>query len=378
MEGCVDETGAWKAEQRYRAVLEVGDGSPVSEVAIRYGVSRQTIHAWRNRYAQDGIAGLQEASRRPKRTPTRLDAEIEALICELRRQHPRWGARRVRYELGRRNVEKVPSRATVHRVLVRNGLINAEDQQHKRKYKRWQREAPMQLWQMDLVGGVFLADGRECKLVTGIDDHSRFIVIATVVVISTGRAVVEAFTAAMRRYGIPSEVLSDNGKQFTGRFTRPFPAEVLFERVCRENGISQRLTKRRSPTTTGKIERFHKTVREELLDEVTAFESLDAAQDAIDGWVHSYNHSRPHQSLDMATPASLFRPSKPKSLTVPTADWHEPEAARTTPRSSSTRHRHRPAPTPPSHGSSAFLPAGTSRSPAARNSGSDRPTPAGL
>ncbi len=322
----MDETGAWKAEQKYRAVLEVGDGSPVSEVAIRYGVSRQTIHTWRNRYAQDGIAGLQEASRRPKRTPTRVDAEVEALICELRRQHPRWGARRVRHELGRRNVDKIPSRATVHRVLSRNGLINAQDQQHKRKYKRWQREAPMQLWQMDLVGGVFLADGRECKLVTGIDDHSRFIVIAAVVVIPTGRAVVEAFTAAMRRYGVPSEVLTDNGKQFTGRFTRPFPAEVLFERICRENGISQRLTKRRSPTTTGKIERFHKTLREELLDEVTAFDTLDAAQDAIDAWVHSYNHARPHQALDMATPASLFRPSAPKPLTVPPASVLELEA----------------------------------------------------
>lgn len=326
----MDESGAWKAEQRYRAVLEVRDGSPVSEVAVRYGVSRQTIHTWRNRYVQDGVVGLQEGSRRPKRTPTRVDTEVEALICELRRQHPRWGARRVRHELGRRKVEKVekvPSRATVHRVLVRNGLINAQEQEHQRKYKRWQREAPMQLWQMDLVGGVFLADGRECKLVTGIDDHSRFVVIAAVVVIPTGRAVVEAFTAAMRRYGVPSEVLTDNGKQFTGRFTRPFPAEVLFERVCRENGISQRLTKRRSPTTTGKVERFHKTLREELLDEVAAFDSLDAAREAIDGWVHTYNHARPHQSLDMATPASLFRPSAPKPLTVPSASLAELETA---------------------------------------------------
>jgi hypothetical protein len=162
-----------------------------------------------------------------------------------------------------------------------------------------------------------LADGRECKTVTGIDDHSRYIVIAAVVVIPTGMAVVKAFVAAMRRYGVPSEVLTDNGKQFTGRFTRPYPAEVLFERICRENGISQRLTKRRSPTTTGKVEWFHKTLREELLDDVEAFESLDAAQDAISAWVHEYNHSRPHQSLDMATPASLFRPSKPKPLTVP-------------------------------------------------------------
>ncbi len=314
------------SEQRYRAVLEVRDGHPVGEVASRYGVTRQTVTAWRRRYEQFGIAGLQELSRRPHHSPRRLSADIEAAICEMRRLHRRWGARRIVHELTRRGVEPTPSPATVHRVLVRNGLVRGQDQQRRRKYKRWQREAPMQLWQMDIVGGVFLADGRECKLVTGIDDHSRYIVIAHLVVKPTGRAVVEAFTAAMRRYGVPSEVLTDNGKQFTGRFTRPFPAEVLFERVCRENGIGQRLTKRRSPTTTGKIERFHKTLRTEFLDEVTGFDTLDAAQEAIDGWVHAYNHTRPHQALGMAVPASLFRPTTPQPLTVPMSEWHEPSA----------------------------------------------------
>jgi hypothetical protein len=119
---------------------------------------------------------------------------------------------------------------------------------------------------------------------------------------------------------VPSEVLTDNGKQFTGRHMRPQPVEVLFERVCRENGISQRLTKPRSPTTTGKIERFHKTLRAELLDSVLPFESVEVAQDAIDGWVHAYNHQRPHQSLEMAVPASRFRPHGPAAgVTVPTA-----------------------------------------------------------
>jgi transposase InsO family protein len=122
-----------------------------------------------------------------------------------------------------------------------------------------QRDAPMQLWQLDVMGGVFLADGRECKLATGIDDHSRFVVIATVVTEPSARAVCAAFTAAMARHGVPSEVLADNDKQFTGRFSKPYPAEVLFERICRENGITTRLTMPRSPTTTGKIERWHKT-----------------------------------------------------------------------------------------------------------------------
>lgn len=298
-------------EYRYRAVLEVLAGSPVGEVAARYGTSRQSLHMWRRRFDQEGRPGLADRSRRPASSPNRLAAQVEALICDLRRQFPRWGARRIRFELRHHGVQAPPSRATVHRVLTRNSLVDTQAQEHKRVYRRWQREAPMHLWQMDLVGGVPLADGRECKMLTGIDDHSRFVVIAAILVIPTGRAVCEAFTAAMRHYGAPFEVLTDNGKQFTGRHSKPLPVEVMFERVCRENGITQRLTKPRSPTTTGKIERFHKTLREELLNHVAPFESLTAAQQAINEWVSAYNHHRPHQALDMDTPASRFRSNGP-------------------------------------------------------------------
>jgi transposase InsO family protein len=313
------------AEYRYRAVREVLGGSPIGEVAARYGTSRQSLHGWRKRFELEGVPGLADRSHRPHSNPGRVSAGIEALICQMRREHPRWGARRITYELGFQDQGPVPGRATVHRVLARNGLVAAQVQEHKRVYKRWQREAPMHLRQLDLVGGVPLADGRECKMVTGIDDHSRFVVIAAVVAVRSGRAVCAAFTAAMRRYGVPFEVLSDNGKQFTGRHTRPQPVEVLFERVCRENGITQRLTRPRSPTTTGKIERWHKTLRRELLDHVAPFESLPAAQAAIDGWVHAYNHARPHQSLGMATPASVFRPHGPSRDDLP------PAAAASTP-----------------------------------------------
>jgi transposase InsO family protein len=306
------------AEYRYRAVREVLGGSPAGEVAGRYGTTRQSLHSWRKRFEAEGMPGLVDRSRRPKSSPSRVDAEIEALICRLRREHPRWGARRMAFELGQRGVAAVPGRVTVHRVMARNGLVKPQEQQHKRQYRRWQRDAPMQLWQMDIVSGVPLADGRSAKLVTGIDDHSRFIVIAAVVMVPTGRAVCEAFAAAMRRYGVPGEVLTDNGRQFTGRYTRPQPVEVLFERVCRENGIVLRHGKPRSPTTTGKIERFHKSLRAELLDHVAPFESLEAAQAAIDGWVHAYNHQRPHQALDRAVPASRFRPNGPaRDVAVP-------------------------------------------------------------
>ena len=103
---------------------------------------------------------------------------------------------------------------------------------------------------------------------TGVDDHSRFCVLARVVERATGRAVCLAFSEALERYGAPEEVLTDNGKQFTDRFGRG--GEVLFDKICRRNGIAHRLTAPRSPTTTGKIERFHQTLRRELLDHARA------------------------------------------------------------------------------------------------------------
>ena len=310
-------------EYRYRAVCEVLGGSPIGEVAARFGTSRQSVDTWRRRFRDEGRPGLADRSRRPHRSPSRVSAEVESLICELRRQHPRWGARRISFELAVRGVEQAPSRVTVHRVLARNGMIAAQDQQHRHVYKRWQRAEPIHLWQLDIVGGVPLADGRSCKLVTGIDDHSRFVVVAAVVAVPTGRAVSAAFTTAMRRYGVPSEVLTDSGKQFTGRFTRPQPVEVLFERICRDNGVTARLTKPGSPTTTGKVERFHKTLRTEFLDHVAPFETLTAAQDGIDGWIASYNHRRPHQALDMAIPATMFRPNGPTRLDTTPETWPE-------------------------------------------------------
>ncbi|MYS86668.1 IS481 family transposase [Streptomyces sp. SID5474] len=298
----------WTVEHRFRAVAEVLDGAPVAEVARRYGTSRQSVHTWLRRFREGGRDGLKDRSRRPHSSPSRVPVEVELAVCQLRETYPRWGARRIAHALAVRGVANAPGRSAVHRILVRNGLVNHQLQVHRRVYKRWQRDAPMQLWQMDLMGGVFLADGRECKLVTGIDDHSRFIVIATVLLQPTGRAVCEAFIDAMRHFGMPSEVLTDNGKQFTGRFSKPLPNEVMFERVCRENGVNQRLTKPRSPTTTGKIERFHKTLRREMLDHSGPFANPAAAQAAIDAWVHAYIHTRPHQSLEMATPAQVFRP----------------------------------------------------------------------
>ncbi|WP_229860019.1 IS481 family transposase, partial [Streptomyces anandii] len=298
-------------EQRYHAVMEVAAGASKTEVAARYGVSRQSVHCWVRRYEEGGLAGLSDRSHRPRSHPWQMPAGVEAAVLELRRLHPRWGQRRLRHELQRRGVEPLPSEASVYRILVRHQLIVPVQRRRRREdYRRWERPGPMQLWQLDVMGGFWLADGRELKLVTGVDDHSRFCVIASVVERATGRAVCAAFTAALAEFGCPEEVLTDNGKQFTGRFGTPGPStEVLFDRICRLNGIKHRLTKPRSPTTTGKIERFHQSLRRELLDDQGPFADREAAQAVIDGWREEYNTLRPHQSLGMDTPADRFRPA---------------------------------------------------------------------
>lgn len=313
-------------EQRYEAVMAVvQDGWKITEVAERLGVSRQSVHNWIARYQQGGLPALADRSHKPHSCAHQIPPEIEAAICEIRRRHPAWGPKRIEHELARNGFEPMPSEASIYRCLKRHNLIELRRRRKRRaEFRRWQRERPMQLWQMDITQGVLLDDGSELKVVTGIDDHSRFCVAAGIVTRATGRAVCEVFQVAMTRYGVPDEVLTDNGKQFTGRFGL-HPTEVMFDRICRENGISHRCTPPRTPTTTGKIERFHQSLKKELLADRT-FSSLEAAQDSLDRWVVDYNTNRPHQALEMAVPADRFRlPELAKDKTsVPsdTADEH--------------------------------------------------------
>ena len=293
-------------EQRYQAVLAVvQDGWKVTEVAERLGVSRQSVHAWIARYEAGGLAALADRSHRPAHCPHQVAAEVEAEICELRRLHPGWGPRRLEHEFARRG-GPAPSRSSIYRCLVRHHLIELRRRRKRREeFRRWERERPMELWQMDVMAGVLLGDGSDLKLVTGVDDHSRFCIACGLVHRAVSRAVCSVLLASLERYGVPDEILTDNGKVFTGRYGAR-PAEVMFDRICREQGIAHRLTGVRSPTTTGKIERFHQSLRREFLDG-RVFATLEEAQAEIDAWVTDYNTLRPHQALEMATPAERFR-----------------------------------------------------------------------
>ncbi|MBO0884962.1 MAG: IS481 family transposase [Mycobacterium sp.] len=294
------------AEQRYEAVRAViADGETVTDVAARFGVARKTVHVWLAKYEAGGLAGLADGSHRPRSCPHQMPAGVEVALVELRVAHPSWGPRRLSFELARRGVAPAVSESAAYRALARLNLIDpAARRPRDRKWKRWERGAPMELWQMDVVGGFALADGTRAKALTGIDDHSRFCVSAHLMSRESSQKVCDGLAKALRGYGIPEQILTDNGKVFTGRFNTP-PVEALFERICRENGIQHLRTQPRSPTTTGKIERFHRAIRTEFRTD-RIFASLTAAQAELDEWVSDYNTRRPHQALAMATPAERF------------------------------------------------------------------------
>jgi transposase InsO family protein len=311
------------AEQRYRAVLEViAEGRTVGEVAAQWGVTRQTVHAWLARYEAAGLEGLADRSHRPVSCPHQMSGVVEALVLELRRAHPYWGARRVLVELARKKVDPLPSESGVYRALVRGGAIDPARRHRRRQvWKCWERGAPMELWQMDVVGGFALADGSTAKALTGVDDHSRFCVSARLMPRERTQAVCDGLVDAMRTHGVPQQILTDNGKVFTGRFFHP-PVEVLFDRICRENGVDHLLTAPRSPTTTGKIERFHRTLRAEF-DTAQVFTSIKVAQQALDEWVGYYNTQRP-----ISPSMTPSRPSGSPAMTTPATAGRDPTGRR--------------------------------------------------
>jgi len=278
------------------------------------------------RYLTGQLAGLADHSHRPHSSPRQVAETVEVAVAEMRREHPRWGSRRIRLEMLRKpgpwatESLVVPSERTIGRILHRQGLLRARPRKRPRdSYVRFERPGPMQLWQMDIVGGIRLVSPvtgelREGKVVTAVDDHSRYCVIAKVVERATARAVCLALAEALVRFGVPEEIITDNGKQFTDRFGRHGTrnGEVLFDKICRKNGIIHRLTAPASPNQNGKVERFHGTFRPDFLDIAGPFTSVGEAQAAVDTWVGHYNADRPHQALDEkvpVTPAGRFAPA---------------------------------------------------------------------
>jgi len=296
-------------------------GETVTDICRRYQISRQTYYRYRRRYLAEGRQGLEDRDRTPHRSPAQIDAELEVAICRLRKDHPRWGARRIRAELQRAGTSP-PAVSTIHQVLRRNFLVALQPPRKRKATKRFVREVSNDLWQIDATE-VRLSSSKKAYVLDTIDDHSRLLLAALAATGPTGDAAWDCFEEAASRYGLPRQVLSDNGLCFTGRL---HGTEVAFERSLGELGVQLINAGPYHPQTLGKLERFHRTLKEWLADEGPA-EDLAHLQELLDGFRHHYNTERPHQGIGDLTPSERFggktlperprRPPPPESLEEP-------------------------------------------------------------
>jgi transposase InsO family protein len=287
---------------RLEVLREAAEGvETVSAICRRYGISRESYYVYLRRFRAEGVGGLEPRSCEPIHQPRRMAEEIEAAICVMRKEHPKWGARRIRAELTRAGVDP-PVISAVHRALVRNNLVAPGRARPKAATQRFERDAPNELWQIDATR-VLLADESEVWVMDMLDDHSRFCVAARVARRANGEAALACFEWATRRYGIPTQVLSDNGMCFTGRLK---DSEVAFERCLRALGVALVHARPFHPQTCGKLERFHRTMKEWLSERPRARRPGEL-QRLLDEFRAHYNEERPNQGIDDQTPAERYQ-----------------------------------------------------------------------
>jgi transposase InsO family protein len=275
----------------------------VAEVCARHGLSRASFYRYRRRYLEEGVAGLAPRSRRPRSSPAQIEPWLEARIVELRRRHPRWGARRIHAELARAGIEP-PAVATIHRALRRNHLVAPQPPRRPKATRRFERELPNDLWQIDGTQ-LKLASGEPAWILDCLDDHARFLLAAIACASPTGEAAWACFVSASAAYGLPRQLLSDNHASFTGRL---FGFEAAFERKLGEVGVELINAAPAHPQTLGKLERFHRTLKEWLADEGPALD-LEHLQLQLDRFRSHYNQERPHQGIGDATPSERYLPA---------------------------------------------------------------------
>jgi transposase InsO family protein len=288
-------------EQRVRFVMRASQpAANLAELCREFGISRPTSYLWRQRYEERGVAGLCENSRGPRQVPGRTPPEVEQRIAELRRERPDWGARKLQVLLRRQGME-LPV-VTIHRVLLRRGLVRAQDR-HRPALQRFAREAPNQLWQMDFKSpkGWNQAVGP----LSVLDDCSRYAVLLQGTWSTRGEVVREQLEGAFQSHGMPAEMLMDHGVPWwSGTGARGWTRLTVW---LMKQGVGLWFSGVRHPQTQGKVERFHGT-----LEQARRKRGLPVAQVQqpwLDEFRQEYNQIRPHEALGMKTPASVWSPS---------------------------------------------------------------------
>lgn len=293
--------------EREEFVMFAGrEGSNISALCVRFGISRKTGYKWleRHRQAEPDMAWSGDRSRRPLSISGRTDSEMEAQVLEVRAAHPAWGGRKIRHVLMTRGLQGVPSASTVTAILNRHAQISPQASRAATPYVRFEREAPNRLWQMDFKGHFAISAGR-CHPLTVLDDHSRYNICLAACANEQGQTVQAHLTEAFRRYGLPDQMIMDNGAPWgdaAGSPWTPLTVWLLMLAIRVSHGRPYH------PQTQGKDERFHRSLKAEVLS-CQSFATLADCQDRFDAWRSIYNRLRPHQALDMAVPSSRYAPS---------------------------------------------------------------------
>lgn len=264
-----------------------------------FSISPQTGYKWLRRFEEGGSAALQERSRRPASSPRLTEASLEAQVVALRQEHPAWGGRTISNLLSKRIA---PS--TVTNVLHRHELIQSPEKTREARL-RFEHDAPNDLWQMDFKGHFALQQGR-CHPLTILDDHSRFNLAIHACDNERGATVREKMIEVFQRYGLPVRINVDNGAPWGSPRN---PGEVTELSIWLiQLGIRISFSRPYHPQTNGKIERFHRSLKAEVLDG-RQFSTLEQAQTAFDRWREIYNLQRPHQALGYEVPMARYHTS---------------------------------------------------------------------
>jgi len=274
----------------------------ISKLCRDFNISRPTAYKWVNR-SKSGIL-LSDKSKAPHNTPKKTDGDIENLILNIRKDNPGWGGKTIRQVLQNQGYEILPCAKTFSNILKRNDCILPEESLKHQPYKRFEKESCNQMWQTDFKGEFLTKDSKYCFPLTIIDDHSRFSIKISPF-LNTQNVVLPSFKAAFYEYGMPDSVLSDNGAQFAG-FRHGY---TTFEKWLMNNNVLPIHGRIKHPQTQGKIERFHKTMKSELLNH-TEFVDIKDADNEFQKWRWKYNHIRPHEALNMKCPADVYTPSQ--------------------------------------------------------------------
>lgn len=287
-------------DEREKFVIEASsENANITQLCLKYGISRKTGHKWINRAAQ-GLP-LCDQSRRPHQQHSKTAVEIEQLIIQVRLAHPAWGGKTIRAVLESAGVEGLPSDKTCCNILKRNNLIDPLESKKHTAFQRFEKEHCNEMWQTDFKGDFLLGNGTRCYPLTILDDHSRFSI--RIEPKSAASGVKDSFILAFQEYGLPNCVLSDNGAQFAG----PHRGLSQFERFLMDLDILPIHGRPVHPQTQGKIERFHRTLKQEALRVTPA--NMEEARRRLENWRWVYNELRPHHALGMKTPGSVYQAS---------------------------------------------------------------------